>query len=1275
MKLHRFLPLPIILSLLTPLPTMAQTAVTSLHGMVSDQSGAVIAGAHVTITNPDTGAVAERVTDGRGQYDFEQITPGKYAVTVEAPGFASQKETGVELLVNQPKTDDFKLTVGAAALQTVEVVDTASVLNTTDATVGTPFDTQQIQSLPFEGNNVLDLLSLQAGVLFLGDQSQTSQDNDSRSGAVDGARSDQSNVTLDGLDDNDQNAGYAFSGVLRSTRDSVEEFRVVTTNSNADSGRSSGAQVSLVTRSGTNSYHGSLYEYYRPTNTVANDWFNKQAELASGEPNVPGKFLRNTFGGSIGAPVKRDKLFYFVAYEGQRTAEDYQQTEEVPLPSFLQGYVKYDTTDSCANSTAYACSNEVVTLSPQNIAAMDPNCSSIGTCPLGPGVDPAVEAYYAKLPAYNGEQLGDTENLASYTFASPNPINLNTLIAKIDYSLNDKHRLFVRANLQDDHSTAPLQFPGSAPDYTLVDNSKGIAAGDVWSISNTLVNNVRYGMVRQGYANRGSTTGPYVSFQDIASLTPTTSGGAGYTSSIVSVPTHNIVDDLTWIKGSHTMQFGANYRLVMNNRSSDATLYNHAQVDYELLAYGAIAGTGTSLDPDAFGFPTVTSNSAYNVAIADVTGVITSAEEYYNNSYSNGQLTPLPPGQWVTHQYLTNELEYYGQDTWKVRPNLTLTFGLRHTLLQVPYERNGQEVVPTVNLGQWLNKRWVGAAKGNVVQPQFGFEQGGKANGKPGFWNMDKLDLAPRLAISYQPNDKLTLRAGAGIYFDHFGQGIVDSFDEAGEFGLVTGDQAPVGAASSPDYAPRFASETTVPTSIIPSISVTGATPVIPGADLALAWGADQGIKSPYSYAFNAGYQLQLRRGLMLEETYTGRLGRRLLQMRDVAEPINLLDSQGSMSYYQADAAIDKLNDAATPILAVQKIAFWEDMFPWLAGNYPIGSNPNVTTPLTATQAAYLDFFGKNPGPEAGFRGNEASALFPLDVPGLNGGGAMDCSTNDACFRFFDPQYSSLYVWSSMGTSSYNGLQFALHQQQTHGVQFDAYYTLSKSIDLGSDTERTGPTASALGGFFSQIINVYNPKGNRGPSDYDVRSAVSVNTTGELPFGRGRAFANKDGKLLDMLIGGWNLNGLAHWTSGLPFSSIDGLGWNTDWADQSWNVATAPITSGGHKYDALGQPNAFKDQTAALSEIRPPYASETGERNAYRGDGYFSIDTGLSKTFAATERNQFKFAWETFNATNSVRFDPNSISNDPYFGPATYGQYTKLLTTGRRMQFSMRYSF
>ena len=365
----------------------AQTATTSVRGIVTDKTGAVLTGADVVLTEKSVGFTQTHKTNSNGEYSFQQIPPGSYQIKVSVENFREQT-TQVQLLVNQPATLNVTLLLGGSET-TVEVSAQSTALNATDATIGTPFSQTEIQSLPFEGNNVFSLLSLQAGVLSLGDQSTTTMDSDSRAGAVNGARSDQGNLTLDGIDNNTQTTGYAFTGVLRPTRDSVEEFRVVTTSSNADSGRSSGAQVSVVTRSGTNNLHGSLYEYYRPTNTVANDWFNKQAQAASGLPNRPGKYIRNTFGASLGGSIIKDKLFYFASYEADKIAQNQQVTQEVPLgttanPGLRQGYVTYV---NAAGGTT--------TLSPSQIAQMDPNCSSLGTCPLGAGVDPAALQYFA----------------------------------------------------------------------------------------------------------------------------------------------------------------------------------------------------------------------------------------------------------------------------------------------------------------------------------------------------------------------------------------------------------------------------------------------------------------------------------------------------------------------------------------------------------------------------------------------------------------------------------------------------------------------------------------------------------------------------------------------------------------------------------------------------------------------------------------------------------------------------------------------------------------
>jgi hypothetical protein len=355
-----------------------------------------------------------------------------------------------------------------------------------------------------EGRNVPDLLSLQPGVLYLG--RQVNQDLDSRTGAVAGARSDQSNVTLDGVDNNDQRQGYAFTGVLRSTLDSVEEFRVTTTNSNAEDGRSSGAQVVLVTKSGTNSFHGSAYEYNRNAATVANDTFLKAAELRSGLANKPGALIRNTFGGSLGGPLKKEKLFFFANYESQRTAENKNVTETVPTASLRFGVVKYID----ANGNAQ-------TLTPTQIASMDPLCNA--SCPWGPGVDPNVLADLAKYPVPNGFTSGDGLNTASFVFSAPNPITLNTYLAKIDYVMSSNSRFFVRGILQGDRTSGPPQFPGEPPSFNLTNTSKGIAAGHSWNIRSNLINNLRYGYTRQQLDNTGAGTASFTDFAGLSALT------------------------------------------------------------------------------------------------------------------------------------------------------------------------------------------------------------------------------------------------------------------------------------------------------------------------------------------------------------------------------------------------------------------------------------------------------------------------------------------------------------------------------------------------------------------------------------------------------------------------------------------------------------------------------------------------------------------------------------------------------------------------------------
>src|SRR5713226_8978888 len=316
----------------------AQSATTSLRGTVTDPKGAVLQGATVTLNNPATGYLRTTKSGNDGAYQFLEVPPATYTLTVTASGFATLKQDKVTLQVSQPATLDVAMQVRGTT-EVVEVSGAAPLVNTSDASQGNVFNSTQLINLPSEGRDPVAILSLQPGVSYIGQN--VDQSADSRGGSVAGARSDQTNVTLDGLDNNDQLTGLAFQGALRAPLDSIQEFRVTTSNSNADAGRSSGAQVSLVTKSGTNNIHGSLYEYNRSNIGQANDWFNEQAQLQQGLPNKPGPLVRNTFGAWVGGPIKKDRLFFFGGYEGQRTNEAIQTTREVPSDLLRQGLVQY----------------------------------------------------------------------------------------------------------------------------------------------------------------------------------------------------------------------------------------------------------------------------------------------------------------------------------------------------------------------------------------------------------------------------------------------------------------------------------------------------------------------------------------------------------------------------------------------------------------------------------------------------------------------------------------------------------------------------------------------------------------------------------------------------------------------------------------------------------------------------------------------------------------------------------------------------------------------
>jgi hypothetical protein len=463
---------------------------------------------------------------------------------------------------------------------------------------------------------------------------------------------------------------------------------------------------------------------------------------------------------------------------------------------------------------------------------------------------------------------------------------------------------------------------------------------------------------------------------------------------------------------------------------------------------------------------------------------------------------------------------------------------------------------------------------------------------------------------------------------------------------------------------------------ILPNINNGGspATQVYPFTapldNFAITWGLDNKIKTPYSESFDFSVQRQIPAGFTVEASYVGRLGRHLLQSLDLAEPVDYVDPLGGGDYYRAGSQLSHevdLNNGADGLYngtpnnpAVPAIQYFEDVFPFMAGiDYPGES---------ATQAIYNNEW-------APYRAQYGATTSLSDI---------DFFCYYGCpagwqSHFWQDQFSSLYALSSIGMSYYNAGQITVRHPMSHGFQMDFSYTLSRSIDMGSDAERN--TEFTGTGSFSDILNTWKPYLNRGVSDFDTKHLITFDYVYKLPFGRGQMVAGSANGLLNAFIGGWQLSGVQRWSSGLPFSLFE-PGWTTDWQIESFAVQTGPVKMHRH-FDSNGNPQFFDDPDAINAgvscggcnggNVRLPYPGEAGERNFYRGDGYFSLDSGLSKSWKLREFGALKFAWETYNVTNTVRFDPASIGSGLTSG--NLGVASALLTQPRRMQFSLRYDF
>jgi hypothetical protein len=1291
----------------------------------------VIPDATVKLINPATGAVREMKTASDGTYVLAQLAPTTYDLEISAEGFATSVRQ-VRVAVATSQTADVTLEVGT--VEEVVQVEAEAALQKLDASMGLPYSSTEIGSLPMLDRNPAGLLSLQTGVAFIPSTTIDSglttgdPDDDGRSGSVAGARSDQTNITLDGVDVNDAVYGYAFASVLRSTLDSLQEFRVTTNNYNADLGRSSAAQVSLVTKSGTNDVHGSAYWVHRNEAFGANDFFLN----ASGQEKP--KLRRHVFGASLGGPLVKDRFFLFGNFEQLRESKSDSVQRDIPSETFRDGVMIYQCQDLAGHPACPTTATSVTGLS-GTVYPVEAGfyglsqAEAAGIDPLGIGVSLAAVDYFRSYPTPNDAGTFDTINIRGFRFGSPVKNTFSTFILKADMNLDTegKHILYWRGNYQDDTFNNPPQFPGQPPRQNLLSANKGFAAGYTAIFSPNFVNKATFGLTRVQESFGGLQTQDYVDFRFLAEAEAFMTDSFGR-----RFPVWHFRDDASWVKGSHTLTFGADVRILRNSSFTNENSFNGFSTNPSWLpgvGRAVTPGRSQCSVPGCTAVPAVASGfrSAFRDSFVNLLGLVTQATGAYNLTPDG---TQLPSGAFLRRKWATDEYEFYLQDQWRVTPTFTLTYGVRYMVASPPRELNGLQVNPVfesgnlTGLGDWFELRGNGMRQGIPASdaPAVGFGLSGPANNGPNFFEWDKNNWSPRLAIAWAPRElgwfsgegKLVLRAGYGLVYDRFGNAMVDTYDRNGDFGLSsqltsTFAGCDEGAGAAPlGVCPRFTGTfdtAAAIAAILPTPPCTGFPCFFPGADptgsgalgsFAITSALDSNIETPYAHAITFSMARELPWNVTVEGSFVGRYGHGLLIQRDAAMPLDLCDPASGRCYFEVvEEMVGMLSDGV-PTSAITTSDFggyWENLFPGFVNDIIFGY---AGSGLSSTQIAYEELAFDHPD----------TTVLPWLIDIIGAPGYLNCTSRpdisgpegqaldglgDCPFAFFDDQFAALSIWSTIAQSRYNAFQLSVRKRLSQGVSFKLNYTFSKSLDHSSTPERQGNyggSAGGFGGYTGFLVNSWDPNSYFSFSDFDIRHQINTNWYVELPFGRGRAFGSDVSGWANHFIGGWAFSGLVRYNTGLPANVINDRVWPTNWnvqgnahciaagADQ-FGISHGPCPATQTVHNTAGDrgPNMFADPDTSIEQFRFSLPGEVGNRNILRGDDYFNVDFGLRKSFDMPwEGHALEFSWEVFNVTNSVFFDAWSAQLDIGNSPS-FGNYTAIVGGSRLMQFGLRYEF
>jgi hypothetical protein len=1225
MKQHLRVTLPILsltVALFLGLSTVAfaQEITGNIVGTVKDSSGAAVKGATVIITDEDKNLVVRTIITGdEGEFSAPQLQAGNYSMTIEAPGFKKSLQTGLKLDVNQRRAVDVTLEAGNIAEVVTVAADQVAVELTTP-TASTVINGDQVRELSVNNRNFVQLVTLAPGVsndladqVYVGTTNPAGQANTVNI-SVNGARSSSNTFLVDGADITDRGSNLTIQAYP--SIDSIGEFRLLRSLYPAESGNSGGGQVNVITRSGGNEFHGSLFEFVRNERLNANDFLTNASTTPAFGRDSNGKakrgpFRYNNFGGTVGGPVyipnfgigngpmfsKLKQTFFFFSEEQRRDLRYPTLTATVPDASLRQGIFPVDV---CINR------NDVV-----GATCTGANILPRGT-PLPAGqFNPAAVAYvnqiYNKLPLPNGPNFG-------LTSAAINRSNFRQEILKIDHTFSNRLSAFYRYE-NDKIPTLDVNSlfssGGSLPGVSTTETDspgKAHTVQGTFTISPNAILEARYAHSYGAILSKNvgllallnssnPVTLPFVNTRDrITSIIGNGFGSAttGANGGLISFgPYDNFSNknlfgsNLTLINGSHTMKFGGAYSKYRKNENAlvgDTTGGNQGVFTAFGTSLPANVGTGAgqSLPPG------VSLTTAQNV------------QRWAN--FLVGNAASFVQGRFdYTANLIQANIEGYGQDEWRFRPNLTLYYGVRYSRFGQPNDRNGRLSNFDPSLYSGANAPLVTGAgnrvvgTGNFCNGLFVNSQNFKtaANCTPGtspfgdeIAKTPNHDFAPRVGLAWDPFGKgqTSVRAGYGIYHEQFLVGFAEQI---------------IGV--NPPYQENF----TISNTRLDNPAGSAINPALPAA--ATIRGMDKDWKTPYMQHWSLDVQHQLGSNMVVSVGYFGSKGTHLVGVTEINDlPPGLA-----------------LNSFCAP-----------------------GNNTTATPGVTLVKCQPAGYAFRNSATTAA-QGN------PNIVPGQNP------FTDNAILDQLRPYrgYRSITMLQPRYNSNYHSLQLYAQRRFTGASQVSASYTWSKNLTDSQNDRSNAPQ------------NTFDIRSEYSRATLDRRHVFTMNYIYELPF-----FKDQHG-FTGKVLGGWQASGIVTYNSGLPFtittSSFDaaGLGNNpAAIAGNRPNLLCDPNANAPHTLQQWFNTACFQGNPAVGTLVAN--VPGTAGRGVVQGPPTQRVDFTMTKNIRFGETTRLQLRGEAFNIFNHTNF--RTIGTNVTLG--TYGTVTAVRDP-RSIQLGAKFIF